>query len=279
MSLADERNMVDASGWYIFSTDVIGNRWNYFQNSWGITFAEIESNIYNISSSSPVDISTNIVQETISIPNPDPFTGGHIDVDVDTPVLSIPNGAWNAYDISTNPTIEPFSPYWVHVLNTSYTMTRIVQNDNGNHITKYIDARGIIGYNSYVNTVDIENMISVTVGNLVDTISYSAFAERLSLELVNISKSVKHIQNNAFANCTSLTTVVFQNGVNITNIQANAFNGCTDLTEVYMTEELLNTLTAASGGNQIFVFEVEISFFGASNVTIKKLSGLTKYTV
>ena len=266
MTLADERNMIDASGWYIFSTDVIGNRWNYFQNSWGITFAEIESNIYNISSSSPVDISINITP----VDPGNPFDGV---------VVShyIPNETWQAYDISTNPTIEPFTPYWVQVLKPNYGMTRINQTDaNNNIITKYIDAQGILGYNSYVNTVDIENMVSVTVGDLVDTISYSAFANSPTLEIVNISKSVTLIQANAFQDCSGLTTVVFQEDSEISAITNTVFDGCINLTEVYMTQGLLDNLTQQS---ELLVFGTPVNFRGATNVTIKKLSELTKYTV
>ena len=266
MSLADERNMVDASGWYIFSTDISGNQWDDFQNSWGITFAEIESNIYNISSSSPVDISINITP----VDPGNPFDGV---------VVShyIPNETWQAYDISTNPTIEPFTPYWVQVLKPNYGMTRINQTDaNNNIITKYIDAQGILGYNSYVNTVDIENMVSVTVGDLVDTISYSAFANSPTLEIVNISKSVTLIQANAFQDCSGLTTVVFQEDSEISAITNTVFDGCINLTEVYMTQGLLDNLTQQS---ELLVFGTPVNFRGATNVTIKKLSELTKYTV
>jgi len=249
MTLADERNMVDASGWYIFSTDIIGNQWNDLQNSWGITFAEIESNIYSISSSSPIDISVN---------------------------GQIPNGSWTAYDISTNPIIAPYTPYWVHVVNPSYGMTRIVQNDSVSLITKYIDAQGILGYNSYVNAVDIENMVSITVGDLVDTISYNAFVNS-NVELVNISNKVEYIQSGAFKNCSNLTTVVFQEGSQVVTIDGIAFDECTELSEVYMTLSLYNQLysqTETSIPNT-----QQNNFFGATNVTIKPLYELTKYTV
>ena len=264
MTLADRRNMVDASGWYIFSTDISGNQWVDFQNSWGITFADIESVIYSVSSSSPVDISINIA----------PVDGDPLDG-----VVShyIPNEAWNAYDISTNPTIEPFTPYWVQVLKLNYGMTRINQTDSSNNIiTKYIDTRGILGYNSYVNTVDIENMVSVTVGDLVHTISYSAFANSPTLEIVNISKSVTRIQANAFQDCSGLTTLVFQEDSAMSAINTTAFSGCINLTEVYMTQGLLDNLTQQS---ELLVFDTPVNFRGATNVTIKKLSELTKYTV
>ena len=250
MTLADERNMVDASGWYIFSTDISGNQWIDLQNSWGITFADIESNIYSISSSSPIDIIS---------------TNGQI-----------PNGSWTAYDISTNPIIAPYTPYWVHVLDPSYGMTRIVQNDDGSLITKYIDVQGILGYNSYVNTVDIENVVSITVGHLVDTISYNAFAKS-NVKLVNISNKVKYIQSGAFLNCSSLTTVVFQEGSQVVTIDDIAFNGCSNLSEVYMTLSLYNQLysqTETSIPNT-----PQNNFFGAATVTIKPLYELTKYTV
>lgn len=265
MTLADERNMIDATGWYIFSTDIRGNQWVDFQNSWGITFADIESVIYSVSSSSPVDISINIAP---------------VDGDIlDGVVVShyIPNETWQAYDISTNPTIEPFTPYWVQVLEPNYAMTRINQTDASNNIiTKYIDAQGILGYNSYVNTVDIENMVSVTVGDLVHTISYSAFANSPTLEIVNISKSVTLIQANAFQDCIGLTTVVFQEDSAISAIDNTVFDGCVNLTEVYMTQGLLDKLNQS---DEILVFGTPVNFRGATNVTIKKLSELTKYTV
>ena len=244
MTLADRRNMVDASGWYIFSTDMNGNGWDDLQNSWGITFAEIESKIFSISSSSPIDI-----------------TNGQI-----------PEGAWNAYDISTNPTIAPYTPYWVHVVNPNYGMTRIIEYDS---ITKYIDVRGVLGYTSYDNTVDNKTMVSVTVGDLVDTISYNAFADS-SVLLVNISNKVEDIQSEAFLNCSSLTTVIFQDGSQVVTIDDIAFNGCTGF-EVYMTEELLNNLNQTQEPS--FTFDNSVSFFGATYVTIKPLYELTKYTV
>ena len=276
MTLADQQNMVDASGWYIFSTDIIGNQWNDLQNSWGITFAEIESNIYSISSSSPIDISVNIIT------NNDPMDimegGGTIDI----PITSIPNGSWTAYDISTNPIIAPYTPYWVHVVNPNYGMTRIVQNDNGSLITKYIDVRGILGYNSYVNAVDIENMVSITVGDLVDTISYNAFVNS-NVELVNISNKVEYIQSGAFKNCSNLTTVVFQEGSQVVTIDDIAFEGCSNLSDVYMTLSLYNKLYSRSIPNtQPYNWFSPIfqPFFGAaSNVTIKPIYQLTKYTV
>lgn len=252
MTLADERNMVDASGWYIFSTDISGNRWYDVKNAWGITFAEIESNIYSISSSSPVDISVN---------------------------GQIPNDTWNVYDISANPIIDPYTPYWVHVLNAGYGMTRITQTvGNDNQITKYIDVRGIIGYNSYVNEVDIENIIFVTVGNLVTTISHDAFANRSSLQVCNICNSVTHIQDNAFQDCSGLTTIVFQNGTTFDDIASTAFTGCSNLTEVYMTQDTYNSLYDTTNP----IPSTLQSFYGTganANVTIKPLYELTKYTV
>jgi len=249
MTLADQQNMVDASGWYIFSTDIIGNQWNDLQNSWGITFAEIESNIYSISSSSPIDISVN---------------------------GQIPNGSWTAYDISTNPIIAPYTPYWVHVVNPSYGMTRIVQNDSVSLITKYIDVQGILGYNSYVNAVDIENVVSITVGDLVDTISYNAFVNS-NVELVNICNKVEYIQSGAFKNCSNLTTVVFQEGSQVVTIDGIAFDGCSNLSDVYMTLSLYNKLYSQSVTS--IPNTQQNNFFGATNVTIKPLYELTKYTV
>ena len=272
MSLDISQNMISEPGWYIFSTDISGNRWNDFQESWGIVFAEIESNIYNISSSEPVDISMNITNETVN-------TGGGI-FDIPTITVTrtpfIPNDRWIPYDISTNPIIHPFSPYWVHVLAPSYGMTQIIQNETDNQITKYIDARGILGYNSYVNTVDIPDMISITIGSLVDTISYNAFTNCPKLEVVNISNSVKFIQGQAFKDCITLTTVIFQEGSLIDGIDMTTFNECTNLSEVYMTETLLNKLGSVV---QPLAFGMNVSFFGASNITIKHVYEITKYTV
>jgi len=192
------------------------------------------------------------------------------------PITSIPNGSWTAYDISTNPIIAPYTPYWVHVVNPNYGMTRIVQNDSVSLITKYIDVRGILGYNSYVNTVDIENVVSITVGHLVDTISYNAFVNS-SVQLVNISNKVEYIQSGAFKNCSNLTTVVFQEGSQVVTIDGIAFDGCSNLSDVYMTLSLYNKLysqTQTSIPNT-----PQNNFFGATNVTIKPLYELTKYTV
>ncbi len=63
---------------------------------------------------------------------------------------------------------------------------------------------------------------SVTIPDCVETIGYGAFKDRLDLKHLLITKNVSRIEENAFANCTSLESVEFQ-GIDHLDIDYRAF--------------------------------------------------------
>ncbi|MBE6667251.1 MAG: leucine-rich repeat domain-containing protein [Ruminococcaceae bacterium] len=74
------------------------------------------------------------------------------------------------------------------------------------------------------------SLTSITIGNSVTSIGYSAFKGCTSLTGVTIPNSVTSIGNSAFAYCYSITNVTIPDSV--TNIGEYAFSGCDSLTSV-----------------------------------------------
>jgi hypothetical protein len=75
-----------------------------------------------------------------------------------------------------------------------------------------------------------DNLIRVTIGNIVRTIGDSSFENCTSLETVTIPNTVTTIDEEAFKGCTSLKTVTIPNSV--TTIHEEVFQGCTSLKTV-----------------------------------------------
>lgn len=68
-------------------------------------------------------------------------------------------------------------------------------------------------------------------GKTVESISQSAFSEK-GIESVSISKNIYSIEESAFANCSSLKYVIFEEGGKLTCINENAFKGCSSLVSI-----------------------------------------------
>lgn len=77
----------------------------------------------------------------------------------------------------------------------------------------------------------IESVKRVVLGDSVVSIGEEAFSECSSLTSVHIPSSVSSIDYDAFYNCTSLTSVNIPEGITIGDC---AFQGCSSLTSVYI---------------------------------------------
>ena len=86
---------------------------------------------------------------------------------------------------------------------------------------------------SYLNRspwYDSQNIKRIIIDDSVTTIGNDAFNECSALTSVNIPNSVRAIGNDAFNYCSSLTSVTIPNSV--TTIGKNAFSHCSHLTSV-----------------------------------------------
>ena len=84
--------------------------------------------------------------------------------------------------------------------------------------------------------------VSYTIPNSVTSIGQNAFADCSSLTSVTISNSVTNIGNMAFADCRSLTSVTIPNSV--TSIEDYAFEWCSSLTSITIP----NSVTSIGSG-------------------------------
>ena len=78
------------------------------------------------------------------------------------------------------------------------------------------------------------NLISVTMGDKVESIGDESFYQCNSLASVNIPKNLKKIGREAFANCASIPTLTIPKGV--VTIGMDAFSGCSSLTSIVVEE-------------------------------------------
>lgn len=109
---------------------------------------------------------------------------------------------------------EPsFNGKWLATYSDSHTES--AQCDSSSAITE--------------SEINLENLVSVEIGNCVTSIGEMAFAGCTSLS-IEIPDSVTSIGQYAFVWCVSLTSVTIGNSV--TTIGDNAFGSCTSLTSI-----------------------------------------------
>ena len=84
------------------------------------------------------------------------------------------------------------------------------------------------------NAIEKNNLVSVKIGNNVETIGHDAFLYYSSLTNVSIPDSVTNIDYQAFFACTNLANIVIPGTVK--NIDYAAFVGCRNLTNITISE-------------------------------------------
>ena len=104
----------------------------------------------------------------------------------------------------------------------------------------------VVAPSTYSGSVTIPS--SVTAGNTyyVKGIYNNAFSNCTNLTSVYIPNGVKKINNSAFNGCTSLTSVYIPNGV--TSLGNNVFAGCTSLTSIYIPNSVTSMGTGVFSG-------------------------------
>ena len=96
-----------------------------------------------------------------------------------------------------------------------------------------------------------EEVIGVTISNVVISIGAYAFAECTSLESITIPNSVTSIGNSAFTLCTSLESITIPNSV--TSIGVSAFEGCSLLESITIPNSVTSIDESAFFGCSILV--------------------------
>lgn len=134
------------------------------------------------------------------------------------------NGINNIYISSTN-TIVMYEIYQLKIDNVYFTGT-IEEWINGKYALIFTD------YNLYINDELIDNLvIPDNITNL-----YEGFKNCLSIVSVFIPSSLKMAGAGAFANCTNLASITFEDGFNA--VGNKMFYGCTSLISVSLPNSL-----------------------------------------
>ena len=99
-----------------------------------------------------------------------------------------------------------------------------------------------------------------------EVIQEASFSNCENLKKVTITKNVKTIDINAFMNCKSLETIVFEEGSNLTTINELAFYGCTSLKEIEIPKSVQKIGRGILGGCENLE-KVSIPFTGEYRYT------------
>ena len=182
--------------------------------------------------------------------------------------VTIPNsvttiGNDNSYSSSLTSLITPSALYIYGAFYGCTGLTSVVFNAE-NCTT--------MGYESYPVFAGCSNLVSLTIGESVNTIPECAFNGCSSITSVNfdaknctstgnsfngwtniktltIGGKVQSIPDNAFEGCSSLRSIAVPHSV--THIGTKAFNGCSGLTEVTLGKSVETIMADAFAGNKV----------------------------
>lgn len=87
-----------------------------------------------------------------------------------------------------------------------------------------------------VNFADESNLIEI---------NFAAFANNPNLEKFVLKKGLRVLSDNLLANCTGLTTVIFEDGISLHTIQQNGLANCTSLTNIILPDSVTEILERA----------------------------------
>ena len=83
---------------------------------------------------------------------------------------------------------------------------------------------------------DCYSLVSVSLGNCIETIGSFAFDDCRELRSINMSHALREIGFSAFGNCVSLESVSLPDGVKV--LRERAFDGCLSLKAMYIPESV-----------------------------------------
>ena len=144
--------------------------------------------------------------------------------------ITIPNsvtsiGAYAFYDCSS---LQKFNGKFASTDGRCLIMEGVLNFFAPAGITEYTIPNSVTSIGAYA--FDCSSLTSVTIGDSVNSIGYSAFNDCSSLTSVTIGDSVNSIGYYAFNGCSSLTSVTI--GDSVTSIGDWAFEDCSSLTSI-----------------------------------------------
>lgn len=157
-------------GWYLFSTDT-DKYWNELKKDWGLEYSTVYQYIYELS----------------SVPISDGTALGN---DNWTPI--------NISDTSNPPLLTKYKAYWVRVdaVSSSYPTSTIFYTKStatGTITAIEKDIEGILSKGSYSSDISMNDIISVTIGSTVTSISGATFYSATNMTSVTIPETVTSI--------------------------------------------------------------------------------------
>jgi len=201
--------MVKAKGKYLLATGS-NTDWPTVLSNWDLPFARLNTSIY--------DISGLPLQNDVSLNR---------------------NANFTKIDISANaPQLSPFRAYMVDIsglilYNTKFYMDA---SDNSKIYDIYVD--DILGKTSYDTDICANQINAVTMAQAVTSIAEQAFSGLPELTRVNISKTVTTVGNQAFYDCSNLSTLTFEADSLISIIGISAFQNCSSLSSITIPKSL-----------------------------------------
>ena len=110
-------------------------------------------------------------------------------------------------------------------------------------LTSIVIGNGIKNLDTWWSFQSYPNLVSVIIGDGVESIAVGIFENALSLETVVIGNGMKSIDFGLFWGCTTLKNVTIGNSV--TNIDNNAFQGCTSLESIKIPDSVTRIASEA----------------------------------
>ncbi|MBQ7466601.1 MAG: leucine-rich repeat domain-containing protein [Clostridia bacterium] len=116
------------------------------------------------------------------------------------------------------------------------------------------------------------------LGNNINAYILLIYAKNNSITSCGINGNTRFIRNNAFQNCTGLTSINIPSGV--LSIGVSAFNGCSGLTEVILSNTLTSIGTVAfEGCSSLIEITIPDSVTSIAGWIFNGCSSLTKITI
>ncbi len=134
---------------------------------------------------------------------------------------------------AVNQNVKVIASWAISVGETQFDFTGITLDGNAYYLGD--------GINKYAVLLSVEDVASVYVNQNTKFINNNAFANLTSLRSVELPYSLTSIGDNAFSNCTALESITIPE--RITNIGKNAFGGCSKLKEINFNATICSNLS------------------------------------